>query len=753
MSAFFIQKKIFFVVIFFIILGWSISASSQQVGATLESCGASVTPNSITTSAENTFTFTINNTGSNPILFFKVTSPSASFSIQGKDAVGWSSTSNSSFAQFWGGSIPAGSSFNFTVLIQAGTSELSSSNWTIVANDVLSDSGTTTCTGSTGIAITGVADVIGPVLSELVTISNINVSSATFSWTTNENSNSVVNYGTTDSLGSTKSSETLSLSHSISLSSLSANTTYYFEIASTDAAGNTTVSDQASFTTTAEATLTVTQATSVITTVTIAATPIPTPTPPPVDTTPPRVIIETDLSTPFEIAPLITGRATDNKDVSSVEYSTDGGYNWLPVDEIESIGTSKTNYEFIPFLSEDGNYTIQVRAKDSRGNIGVSEKLTLVIDRLPPLVGGNLISLGPQPLMPNANGTLIALAGLEQKITVSAVGGPTSIDLFVGDKKIPLTYSAETGLWSGYLNLDTVGFYSMTTIAIDGAKNETTRKLNNIRVVEAGQVSNKKTGEVSTKGVVSVYTQDKDTKIWNLWDAQAFTQKNPQALDDRGNYQFFLPPGKYYLQVESAGFQTLKSQIFSIDKSRPINTNFMMEDGRALQIGPFRINLPVFMQKTLDINLTLPEIETSEKSEANMIGTLAPDFSLNLDNDQFKLSSLRGQTSIISFVNTWSPPAIEQISIINQVAKKNLLPIVMISTQENTSKVSIFRQRGNYETPIWVDPDGNLVEMYQLNTLPTHVVIDRRGQIVQVITQVLNEEELLNLLNLANDVL
>jgi len=62
---------------------------------------------------------------------------------------------------------------------------------------------------------------------------------ATITWTTDELSNSTVNYGTTNSLGSTETDGTMTTSHSITLASLSPGITYYYEVESTDAAGNT----------------------------------------------------------------------------------------------------------------------------------------------------------------------------------------------------------------------------------------------------------------------------------------------------------------------------------------------------------------------------------------------------------------------------------------------------------------------------------------------------------------------------------
>jgi len=81
-------------------------------------------------------------------------------------------------------------------------------------------------------------DVTAPIISS-VNISSISQTSVTITWTTNEDSNSLIDYGTTKSLGSLAGNfEELTTSHTVTLNGLSASTTYYFQVRSQDAAGN-----------------------------------------------------------------------------------------------------------------------------------------------------------------------------------------------------------------------------------------------------------------------------------------------------------------------------------------------------------------------------------------------------------------------------------------------------------------------------------------------------------------------------------
>lgn len=89
-------------------------------------------------------------------------------------------------------------------------------------------------------------DTTPPVISN-VQATGITASGATITWTTDEASDSVVEYGPTTGYGSSVSNATNVTSHSIPLSGLSGNTLYHYRVKSTDAAGNAATSVDHSF--------------------------------------------------------------------------------------------------------------------------------------------------------------------------------------------------------------------------------------------------------------------------------------------------------------------------------------------------------------------------------------------------------------------------------------------------------------------------------------------------------------------------
>src|SRR5206468_10946597 len=88
-----------------------------------------------------------------------------------------------------------------------------------------------------------------PVISG-VTATAVAATSGTIQWTTNEASDSQVEYGLTASYGSTTTLDaTPRTAHSVALSGLTDGTTYHYRVKSKDAAGNLATSADSTFTT------------------------------------------------------------------------------------------------------------------------------------------------------------------------------------------------------------------------------------------------------------------------------------------------------------------------------------------------------------------------------------------------------------------------------------------------------------------------------------------------------------------------
>jgi len=690
----------------------------SQAAQAASSCTASVLPSTVPAKAVAVpFNFSITNTGSAAITYIKVVVPSGDFLLTTYPVSGWKIYTSSTLAELVDGSLAPSSTLSFTFHVTTGKTEAPPANWEISTSAGV---GEVSCTGSLGTAISGFADYVPPEILR-VWVTGITDSTSTINWTTDEPASSIIEYGPTENLGFTKINSELVKSHAIFLTGLTANTTYYFSALSTDASGNTGVIYDNSFST----------AISVKPRI-ITTPPPPSPQPKTIikrttDTTAPKVSIATNLTKTFTNPPVISGRATDVYGIAAVEYSTDGGLNWLPVDKLSSPGGKDTSFSFTPVLFDDGNYKIAARATDGSGNRKTSKSYTLVIDRLPPIVGPALVSVGPLILTPSQDGNLITVPGVPHKITLSSAGGAVTVDLLIEGSTHSLAHSPETGLWNGAFFIDKPGTYELIARAKDGGENTTERTLINVTVLEPGMVTG------PTGGTITAYYQEPTSKAWGIWDGRSFSQNNPQNFKDN-NYSLFLPSGTYYLKIESPGYKTITSNIFRVETPTPITTSFTLN-----KPGPLN-----FLNISFDSAEVVPQRPQPSLEENPLLGRQAPIFFLPAIEGTFDSAALRGRISVLSFINTWSAPSVEQVLILNDFPHPDRLGTVVV--QENQSRTKIFAQRGRYGINLATDEDGQLVDDFNIFTTPTHVFMDRRGVIRKIVPGVLSIEEIKGIL-------
>lgn len=587
------------------------------------------------------------------------------------------------------------------------------------------------------------ADTVAPEISN-VSVSKT-TSSATVTWTTDEAADSFLLYGLTTDYESTKEDSSRVTSHSITVDKLSANTLYFYHVRSTDAAGNITLSPASTFVTDAAASTTP-STTTVTNTVTITKEVIITKTVK--DDTPPTIFLDTNFDKSFTVPPKITGRASDSGDINPginrVEYSVDDGKTWLEVDNLKSPNAKSTSFDFVPAIFEDGNFKLKVRAYDNSGNVTSSQAYTLVIDRLPPQIGGILFSIGPQVISPDRGGVLVVPKGLDIKITLSAVGGASTIDLSANSKKYSLVKNPDSGLWSGMLNFLKSGEYILKSKSVDGAGNVTEKDLIMVNVIESGRVVDE-SERIIEGAVVSVYYFEPSLAKFVLWDGKPFGQDNPQKVNKEGQYKFLLPAGKYYLQVSKFGYKTNKSNIFTLEDNVAISNKLILKKGRSLQIGPILINLFDFISEQNALTFDMPPgLAQTNK----LIGQEMPYFAFKREDQEVNTNSFRGKPALLTFSATWSPKNAEQMYILQKLANNKQINIVPVMVQESISRVSIFEKIGNYNLKILADPDGEMLGKLGIFNLPTHVFLDRKGIIKRIIPGVLTDDELLqNLVN------
>lgn len=711
------------ILIFAVSLG---TAQLTSVMALISDCTANVDPTTTTRSATQRFTFTV--TSADPLERIEIDAPSGEYAIVNAGGDGWNVNSQTSDHVIF---VRGGSGDEVFIDATTGSNDTDEELWGVQASDDPGGADMVGCSGTLGTSISGQgADTSAPVLSNL-TLSNLTPTSVSISWQTDEPSTSRIDYGLSDDYGLFKTSgSTLSTNHTITLTGLTPNTGYHYAISNTDASNNTGSTNDNTFLTPLN------QSSSAPQPISVPIKAVPT------ETVPPTVLLSTNLATPFKQIPAINGAADDNEALAGIEYSTDGGKNWLPADSITGLNTKHATFTFTPLNLDDGNYELMARAVDTSGNIGVTQTATLIIDQLPPQVGGNVIALGPQILEPDSNGVARALAGVDQKITLSAVGGPTSIVLTANAKEgknkpkmFVLTKSVDTGLWSGVLAFTEPGLYSLTARSIDGAHNETSRLISTVQVETPARVAEGK-GTAGVTATVTAYYFEPESQDWVIWDAQAYGQINPQTTDKNGNFTLFVPPGTYYLTITARGHRKIFTTIFKVTKPMPISTTLHMHKSLPLlsigndlaSIDPHTSTTKPVTAQTLT-GQTLPSLDLTGPG-GNAINTI----------------SWLGKPTVITLTSIWSPTTAEQVPALTAVQKHTDVNVIPVAVQERIAKTKVYGELSGHDLQWLADPTGSLSTALKIQGIPVHYFVDRKGVIKKVDTGVLTEKQLLETL-------
>ncbi|MES2225673.1 MAG: fibronectin type III domain-containing protein [Patescibacteria group bacterium] len=205
-----------------------------------------------------------------------------------------------------------------------------------------------------------VPDTTPPIISSIA--SSTTQTGATVTWTTNEGSDSRVDYGTSSSYGTASTSAALLTSHSITLSGLTASTLYHFRVQSTDASSNVATSSDLTFTTTA----------------------VP-------DTTPP--VISSIASSTSQTSATISW-TTNEAANSQVDYGTTASYGTASTSAAFSTSHSLT----LTGLTASTLYHFRVQSVDASSNVATSSDLTFTTTAVPdttaPLISGISSSTG-----------------------------------------------------------------------------------------------------------------------------------------------------------------------------------------------------------------------------------------------------------------------------------------------------------------------------------------------------------------------
>jgi len=113
--------------------------------------------------------------------------------------------------------------------------------------------------------------------------------------------------------------------------------------------------------------------------------------------------------------------------------------------------------------------------------------------------------------------------------------------------------------------------------------------------------------------------------------------------------------------------------------------------------------------------------------------TPAPDFTLrNLEGQNLRLKEQRGQVVLVNFWATWCAPCRQEMPKLNALYDKykgSGFVLLGVNVDDDTRNAASVAAKLGVRFPVLLDTDKSVSKLYQLNSMPSTVLIDRDGRV------------------------
>ena len=109
----------------------------------------------------------------------------------------------------------------------------------------------------------------------------------------------------------------------------------------------------------------------------------------------------------------------------------------------------------------------------------------------------------------------------------------------------------------------------------------------------------------------------------------------------------------------------------------------------------------------------------------------APGFTLTTqDGKQVSLADLKGQVVMINFWATWCGPCRKEMPLLDALYKRYSklgFTLVGVNVEEDPSGAGAYLEETPVSFPILFDSNNEVSELYDVNAMPSTVMVDRQG--------------------------
>ena len=143
------------------------------------------------------------------------------------------------------------------------------------------------------------------------------------------------------------------------------------------------------------------------------------------------------------------------------------------------------------------------------------------------------------------------------------------------------------------------------------------------------------------------------------------------------------------------------------------------------------MNVSIFIRTCFLISCVIA-LPMSTASAAK-VGDLAPNFTLkSATGANLRLSEFRGEVVMINFWATWCGPCRQEMPVLEKLYSRYRdvgFELLGVSIDENSAKARNMAKRLKVNYPILFDLEKDVSELYDVDAMPTTVIVDRDGRV------------------------
>ena len=141
---------------------------------------------------------------------------------------------------------------------------------------------------------------------------------------------------------------------------------------------------------------------------------------------------------------------------------------------------------------------------------------------------------------------------------------------------------------------------------------------------------------------------------------------------------------------------------------------------------------------------------TKDTASDLAIGDKAPDFVLtDMEGNKHQLSDYQGKGVFLNFWGTWCKPCEREMPYMNnqyKVYKDQGVEILAVNVGAPDFSINKFVQKHDLVFPILKDSNKDVLTLYNIKPLPTTMLVDPTGTIIEIETGELSEARIIEMM-------